>query len=92
MSNINDLWFKGYKKEVEVLEDKICFNALEKVKFEDMFSWKEKTSEQILLSQKICDLYTKFAMDLIDLVPFSSQRDDALKTLFVSKHYSLDSV
>lgn len=49
------------QKELEAIEDKLCCNALDKAKAEEMFGWVEITDEQILLNQKICSLYLKFA-------------------------------
>lgn len=83
---------KIIKKEIEALQDKECFNELDKAKAEKMFCWIELNDDQILLNQKICDLYFKFAKELIDIVPIGTKRDDALKSLVISEHHSLDAI
>lgn len=85
-------WKKRFLQELEVLEDKICINALEKAKVEEMFSWIELTDEQIILTQKVCALYTKFATELLEVIPISMNRDHALKALLISQHHSLNAI
>lgn len=78
--------------ELQVLEDKFCFDLLEREKIKGMFGWVELTDEQILFTQKICNLYLEFASKLLEVVPFSPNRDEALKALVRSQHHSLDAI
>lgn len=80
------------REKLEAIEDKQCFNALDREKVKGMFSWVEITDEQILLNQKVFDLYLKFAIELLEIVPFGLYRDDALRTLATSLHHSLDAI